>query len=226
MWGYRSWLLFYLKRMSVLRVSIILSLLFILNDGFGQDRKIAKKRVIQFAGVVFGSDSSTVVVGAHIYIPKSGRGTTTNPYGFFSFPVLEGDSVVFSAVGYKKSYYIIPKYDKESSLTLIVTLKEDVTFLEEVEIRPFPTETLFKQALVKMEVPERKEYANIYQWLNQGYMSSAYQNLSSSTQSNYRYLVQQQQMGYTNRYQMQQSNFTNPFAWIRFIKSLKKKRKR
>jgi hypothetical protein len=90
-----------------------------------------EKEIIQFTGVVFDQDSQSVVLGVHIYIPKSGRGTTTNPYGFFSLPVLEGDSVVFSAVGFKRSFYIIPKHTgKASSMKLLVTLEEDIQFLE------------------------------------------------------------------------------------------------
>src|SRR5690606_39041513 len=116
------------------------------------------KQVIQFTGVVFGADSTTVIPGTHIYIPTSGRGTTTNPYGFFSLPVLEGDSVVFSAVGYKRVYYIIPEHKCESSLRIVVTLEDDITFLEEVEIRPYPTESMFKEALITMELPHQKEY--------------------------------------------------------------------
>ncbi|GAB4232800.1 MAG: hypothetical protein Tsb0034_05720 [Ekhidna sp.] len=184
------------------------------------------KEVIQFTGVVFGADSSDVVPGTHVYIPKSGRGTTTNPYGFFSMPVLEGDSVVFSAVGYKRVYYIVPKHDKESSLRIVVALEDDITFLEEVEIRPYPTESMFKDALITMELPNQKEYANIYQWLNSQYMQEAYQNLPASPNANYQYYMSLQQRAYINRYSPPVNNFLNPFAWGQFINSLKRKKNR
>ncbi|MEP0984613.1 carboxypeptidase-like regulatory domain-containing protein [Ekhidna sp.] len=182
------------------------------------------KSVIQFTGVVFGADSTSVVPGTHVYIPKSGRGTTTNPYGFFSIPVLEGDSIIFSAVGYKRAYFIIPAHDKESSLKVIIALQDDIKFLEEVEIRPYPTENMFKEALISMELPEQKEYANIYQWLNSQAMREAYLNVGASSNANLQYVMQQQRQSYINKYSPPQNQLLNPFAWANFINSLKRKK--
>lgn len=182
-----------------------------------------RKEVIQFTGVVFDKDSTSVVPGTHVYIPKAGRGTTTNAYGFFSMPVLEGDSVVFSSVGFKRAYYIVPKHDKESSLRVIVTLEEDISFLEEVEIRPYPTESMFKEALITMELPHQKEYANIYQWINSEYMTRGYYGLASSPNANAQYLLNLQRQSYTNKYSPPTNQLLNPFAWSQFISSLKRK---
>lgn len=180
-------------------------------------------KVIQFTGVVFGADSASVIPGTHVYVPKAGRGTTTNPYGFFSMPVIEGDSVVFSAVGFKRVYYIVPGHDKESSLRIVVALEEDVTFLEEVEVRPFPTESMFKEALITMELPNQREYANIYQWLNSEIMTQAYLNLPASPNSNHQYFMNLQRQSYINKYSPPQNQLLNPFAWANFINSLKRK---
>lgn len=182
------------------------------------------REVIQFTGVIFGMDSSSVIPGTHVYIPKSGRGTTTNPYGFFSMPVLEGDSVVFSSVGFKRSYYVVPEHRKESSLRIIVALEEDISFLEEVEIRPYPTENMFKEAVITMELPHQKEYANIYQWLNSQYMREAYYDLPASPNANAQYLINLQQQSYIDRYAPRSIPILNPFAWSQFINSLKRNR--
>lgn len=188
--------------------------------GFSQD---SERKIIQFTGVVFEQDSISVVPGVHIYIPKSGRGTTTNPYGFFSLPVVEGDSVVFSAVGFERSYYLVPEHREESSLKLIVILEEDVQFLEEVEVRPFPTEAMFKEALITMDLPYEREYANIYQWMNSEIMRTGYYQLPASPNANHQYFMQQQFQAYINRYSPPQNQLLNPFAWSQFIRSLKKK---
>lgn len=206
-----------------MRYAITFVLLAFSVAAFSQEEE--EQKVIQFTGVVFGADSISVVPGTHVYIPKSGRGTTTNPYGFFSLPVLEGDSVIFSAVGFKRAYFIIPPHREESSLRVIIALQDDITFLEEVEIRPYPTESMFKEALITMELPERKEYANIYQWLNSDIMSEAYQNLPASPNANHQYFMQQQRQAYINRYSPPQNQFLNPFAWANFINSLKRKKR-
>jgi hypothetical protein len=202
----------------VITIFFVLYSVGLLNAQERQDRKI-----IQFTGVVLSSDSISVIPGTHIYLPASGRGTTTNPYGFFSIPVMEGDSLVFSAVGYKRAFFNVPKHDEESSLKVIITLKEDITFLEEVEVRPYPTEAMFKEALITMELPYQKEYANINQWLNSEIMQEAYLSLPATPNANHQYVMQQQQQAYINRYSPPQNQLLNPFAWSQFIKSLKKK---
>lgn len=202
-------------------ILIITFFVFALSETSAQDQS---KKVIQFTGVVFGPDSTSVVPGTHVYIPKSGRGTTTNPYGFFSLPVLEGDSVIFSAVGFKRAYFIVPKHDKESSLRVVIALQDDIKFLEEVEIRPYPTESMFKEALITMELPDQKEYANIYQWLNAQYMSEAYLDIPASPNANHQYYMQMQRQAYINRYSPPQNQLLNPFAWANFINSLKRKK--
>ena len=65
------------------------------------------KKVIQFSGVVVEKDSTVGIPGVHIYVPGKRRGTAANYYGYFSFPVLVGDTVLFSAVGYHKKQFII-----------------------------------------------------------------------------------------------------------------------
>lgn len=180
------------------------------------------RRVIQFTGVVFASDSSSVVPGVHVYVPKGGRGTTSNPYGFFSMPVLEGDSVVFSAIGFKRTYYIIPEHDKEESLKLLITLAEDITFLNEVEVNPYPTEAVFKQAVLAMEMPYQDQYNNMNAWLTAEYMRSAYKDLPGSANTNHAYYMELQRQANQNRYQTPANNLLNPWAWTRFIQSLKK----
>lgn len=207
--------------MVVRVISGLFFLLIFAGLGLAQDQE---RQIIQFTGVVFGQDSTTSVPGVHIYIPKSGRGTTTNPYGFYSLPVMEGDSIVFSAVGYKRSFYIIPEHREASSLKLIVTLEDDVQFLEEVEVRPYPTEAMFKEALITMELPYEKEYANIYQWMNSEIMRQGYYDLPASPTANHQYFTQQHFQSYINKFSPPSNQLLNPFAWSQFIKSLKRKR--
>ena len=207
----------------MIRIIFVVIFLFVAIAGSAQKRQ---KKIIQFAGVVFSSDTTSIVPGVHIYIPKSGRGTTTNPYGFFSLPVLEGDSLIISSVGFKKSYFIIPEYgDMDKSLKVVITLEEDIKFLEEVEITPFPTERLFKEAIISMKLPESVEYANIYQWLNSEVLTTGYLNIPSSPSENLRIFEQQRLQAQANRYSPLINPFANPFAWTQFISSLKKKKK-
>ena len=181
-----------------------------------------QKKVIQFTGVVMEIDSFNVIPGVHVYIPKGGRGTTTNPYGFFSFPVVEGDSVIFSAVGFKRTSFIIPKHDGNSSLKVIVTLDQDVQFLEEVEVFPFPNEEMFKRAVVTMQLPYNRDNANLQAWINATYMKDGGNYYASSPAMNQRYFQDQQVQMFQNKFGPQTTNLLNPWAWNSFIQSLKR----
>lgn len=179
--------------------------------------------VFQFAGVVMEEDSLSVILGAHVYVPKRGQGATTNPYGFFSMPVIAGDSIIFSAVGFKRTYFIVPRHDSSTSLKVLVTLKEDITFLDEVEVFPFPTEEMFKHAVVTMELPYDRENANLQSWLKATYMKEASSYLAASPSSNQQYYRDQQLLEFQNKFAPQQNNLLNPWAWASFINSLKRK---
>lgn len=180
-----------------------------------------KPSVIQFTGVVMESDSLGVIPGVHVYIPKGGRGTTTNPYGFFSLPVVEGDSVIFTAVGFKRSHFIIPKHDPTTSLKVIVTMEQDITFLEEVQVFPFPNEETFKRAVVTMELPYNRDQANLQAWINATYMKGEYNFYTISPGMAQRYFQDQQVRSFQSKFGPQNMSLLNPWAWSSFIQSLK-----
>ncbi|MFT4834003.1 MAG: hypothetical protein ACI83W_000359 [Marinoscillum sp.] len=186
-----------------------------------KDQYALPKSIIQFTGVVFAPDSNSVIPGVHVYVPIAGRGTTSNPYGFFSLPVLEGDSIIFSSIGFKRQYYIVPKHDPATSLKVIITMEEDLTLLKEVEVFPYPTEAMFKEAVLSLEMPYQSQYDNLNAWMGSDYMSSAYARLPASANSNHQYYMQMQMRSLQNKYQAPQSNLLNPFAWAKFIKTLK-----
>lgn len=188
---------------------------------WAQQDSTRQKNIIQLTGVIFAPDSNSVIPGVHVYVPTAGRGTTSNPYGFFTLPVLEGDSLIFSAVGFKRSFYIVPKHDVPTSLKVIITMQEDVTFLDEVSVFPYPTEEMFKEAILAMETPYQQQYNNMNAWLSSDYMNTAYRNLPNSANANYNYYMQLQAQAMYNKNMKPQNNLLNPWAWAKFIKSLK-----
>lgn len=190
-------------------------------SAYAQQDSVQQRNIVQFTGVVFAPDSSSVIPGVHVYVPTAGRGTTTNPYGFFSLPVLEGDSIVFSAVGFKRKFYVVPEHKSSTSLKLLITMEEDVTFLQEVEVFPYPTEAMFKEAVLSLEMPYQKQYENMNAWLTSDYMNSAYADLPASPNANHQYFMQMQMQAIQNKYQRPRNNLLNPWAWSRFINSLK-----
>jgi hypothetical protein len=182
-----------------------------------------QKRVIQLSGVVLGEDSVSGVPGVHIYVPKAGRGTTTNSVGFFSMPVLVGDSIVISCVGYSRQYYIVPNHPSEF-LTVIFELREDITYLAEVTVTAFPTEEVFKEAVLALNLPPDQ---NIDQKnLNQELLELILRTTPMDGPMNQRYYLNQWASHQSDRFMPVTNPFLNPFNWVKFFNSLKTDKKK
>lgn len=179
-----------------------------------------RPNVIQLSGLVLGEDSTSALVGANVYVPTAGRGTSTNQYGYFSLPVLPGDSVVFSTVGYKRQYYLVPENQKES-LTVIVELDTDTTFLPAVEVFPYPTEEIFKEAILALKLPDEGQYANMRENLAEDLLARMFEAMPMDGSMNHRYFMNQQfdRVQYAGP---RPNPLLNPFAWAEFIKSIKR----
>jgi len=180
------------------------------------------KRVIQLSGVVLGEDSVSGIPGVHIYVPKAGRGTSSLRNGYFSMAVLVGDSVVISAIGYARQHWIVPETAPEF-YTVIVELVTDVTYLKEVTIMPFPTEEVFKQAVLALNVP--MDNGIDQRNLNAELLALMLQATPMDGNANYRYYMDQYPNSIRDQYQPRTNPFLNPFNWARFFRDLKQTKK-
>lgn len=177
--------------------------------------------IIQFSGVVLRPDSTGGVLGVHVYVPKAGRGTTTNQFGYFSMPTLGGDSVVISAVGFQKQHFIVPK-DQGESITVIIPLKEDTILLPEIEVFPYPTEELLKEAILAMRLPNASDYDAINQNLNEQVMAEMFRTMPMDGSQNYKYYMNQRLTYINDGIGPRYNPLFNPFAWGEFFRSLKR----
>lgn len=181
-----------------------------------------KAPVVQFSGVVLdANDSAAVLPGVHIYVPKAGRGTVSNMLGFFSMPVLVGDSIVISYIGYQKQYYRIPNNIGEA-ITVIVELSPDTTYLPEITIFPYPTEQLFKQAILAMEVPKSEEVDHMQRNMNANLMALMMENMPMDASENYKRYTERQLMQEHTRNSYVSNPLLNPLNWAKFIQSIKR----
>ena len=189
------------------------------SDGMAQNYK---RRVIQLSGVILGEDSVSGLPGVHVYVPKAGRGTTSNNTGFFSMPVLVGDSVVISSVGYVRQHYIVPN-SQDDFLTIIVEMVTDNTLLKEVTILPFPTEEVFKQAVLALNVPMDDNGIDKRN-LNAELMALMMRTTPMDGNLNYRYYMDQYNQSISDKSVVRTNPFPNPFNWARFFRDLKQKK--
>lgn len=183
--------------------------------------------IVQFSGMVVGGDSLYGIPGVTIYVPKAGRGTTTNEIGFFSMPTLVGDTVVINALGYKKKSLVVPKSEKQS-ITMIVELVEDTIYLPIVEIFPYPTEELFKQAFLALNLNDQYQYNRMANNLSPQLLNKLLSSSTMSSKENARYSIRNQMRpGYYGGTQgVNILNMINPFAWSNLVKQVRKNKSR
>ncbi len=162
------------------------------------------------------------IPGVHIYVPKAGRGVTSNAVGFFTMPVLVGDSIVVSSVGYERQYYIVPESASEY-LTIIVPMVQDVTYLREIEIVPYPTEEVFKEAVLALNIPAgpNVDAKN----MNAELLALMLKTTPMNGPQNQRYYLNQWAASQNDRYMPVTNPFLNPFNWVKFFNGLKKNKK-
>jgi hypothetical protein len=180
-----------------------------------------ERKVIQLSGIILNADSTDAVPGVNVYVPRKGRGTSTGRYGYFSLPVLEGDSVVFSFIGLQKQTFKVPDVVPEDKISLILTMQTDEIALAEIEVMPYPSEEEFKRAVLAMnyEAPMSVD--------TRGNMSPETllrwaESMPASGNENMRYFRQSQLMQIQDRYGPRPFTLLDPFAWSKFIQSIKR----
>ena len=187
------------------------------NAAHAQDEK--DQKVVQLSGIILNADSTDAIPGVNIYVPTKGRGTSSNRFGYFSMPVAEGDSVVFSFIGLKRQSFKVPENVDEDKLSLILTMQEDAFTLGEVEVMPYPTEEEFKNAVLAMNIEDEIP-------LDRGNLSPQLllrwaEQMPASGNENFRGFQNQQMMQIQDRYGPRSFPLLNPFAWAKFIQSIK-----
>lgn len=182
-----------------------------------------KEKIVQLSGLMMNGDSTQTIFGVHIFEASRGRGTISDYRGWFSKAFYVGDTIIFSAIGFKNRSFVIPDPGTDK-LTLVVALEDEITQLADVEVNPFPTEELFKEAILAMNLNEdQQNVLNSYdpEFVQRMVLTMP---LEGSSDMNYRYLMNQQYNNLQFNSGPRTNPLLNPFAWAQFINTLKKKK--
>ncbi|CAN1514891.1 CarboxypepD_reg-like domain containing protein [Spirosomataceae bacterium] len=186
------------------------------NDADAQ----GSKKFITFSGFVIDGSNDEPLPGAYVINDRAGKGVFTNSKGYFILDVFPGDSILFSYLGFRKQFHIVPK-SVGLDYSAVVELSIDAKMLKEVKVYPFRTEEEFKTAFLEMELPNAKEREIIEKNYSSENIKRMAANQAMGSVGNYRYAMDQQLMHLQSQKQITQNPLTNPFAWGNFIKSVK-----
>ena len=125
-------------------------------------------RIWQLSGMVVNKATREPVPYATVKVYHSRRAISANTEGFYSLPVMEDDTIVFVALGYKPSFLVMRQYlaeymgNKESDyLYAINYMPEDSIQLAAVRIYPYNTPEALRTAIVQANslMPLEEKYA-------------------------------------------------------------------
>ncbi|HHS95941.1 MAG TPA: carboxypeptidase-like regulatory domain-containing protein [Phaeodactylibacter sp.] len=128
--------------------------IFSLHGVFAQAE--TKDNLVQFTGMVLdGSDEELIPVSyTNIYLKGKGRGTYSDLRGYFTIVVEKGDTVTFSAIGYKEAQFVIPDTLEEDHYSIVQLMTRDTFNLPETVVFPWPSREHFKIEFLAMDVSD------------------------------------------------------------------------
>ena len=205
-----------MKKYLIIKIVACLGMMLL----FGVVQAQSPRKIIQFSGLIVSGDSAYGTPGVYIFVPKEGRGTISNAIGYFSMAALTGDSVMIKSIGYKEKTFVIP-YTLDDKVSVIIEILEDTFYTPIIEITPWPTERLFKEAFLALQLPEQ-DYSNMHNNLNEQVLKRMMYNMGADAGANHKYYLQQQTLQTQNQYFAPTLSLTNPFAWKSFIDGVKR----
>jgi len=183
--------------------------------------------LVQFSGIVVSSDGDNLkpVPFTSIAVKNTHRGTTSDYYGYFSFVARKKEVVLFTSLGYKRASYTIPDTITSNRYSLIQIMTKDTIILAETVIYPWPTREQFKEAFIKLKIPD-DDYLRAQKNLalmdrkERGVPYEGSPNVMDGA-SNYQSYMSEQYDKMYYKGQIIPNNLLNPFAWADFFKAWK-----
>lgn len=180
-------------------------------------------KLVQFSGMILdGTDADLIPVPfTNVIVKRKGRGTYSDFNGFFSIVVEKGDTIEFSAVGYKTVFFGIPMNLDENHYSLVQLMTRDTINLPETVVFPWPSKEHFKLEFLAMDVTSEMEERALRNVANETLerMRSA---VPSDGQEHANYYLRQQARSYYYIGQQPPMNIFNPIAWKQFFDAWKR----
>jgi hypothetical protein len=179
------------------------------------------RKLLQVSGMV-RNELLEGIPYVHILIKNKKQGAISDPQGLFSFVTAPGDTVIFSAVGYKRTGIVIPDTTISQFLSTEVIMMQDTVRMKEVYIFPWKTYEEFKQAVLTLRLPEtdaERAQKNIEIIQKQIFLAT-----QADADMNFNYMMREQNYKQMTKGQVPTYNILSPIKWFQFFDAIKKKK--
>jgi hypothetical protein len=202
---------------KIILYSIILGSPFFAHAQFDKLRD----SVVQLYGFVMTSDSLQAMPGVTIAVKGRNQGTFTNDQGVFEIPLLKGDIIEFSSIGYKSIIVQIPRDLKGNQYSMVQLMTDSAQYLVVTIIKPKPTRDQFDRDFVNTSVPDDQiEIAR--QNLSEAKRRILAKTLPADAKEAANTYLRQNAAKYSYQGQAPPQNIFNPVAWADFINAWKR----
>jgi len=205
---------------------LISTILIVLFAGFstlvsGQEK--SENKLVQFTGIIQQADSNVVVPYVSIRnISYQNQFFASNHQGYFSFVAHQGDTIEFTAIGYRKTQVIIPE-SGENRHSGIVKMETSVTNLPAVVVLPWASVEEFNLAFLSLEIADDDYLIAKRNLSRESLMAMAREAPRSANEiQNYNAISSHLNMTNRNINQRYANPLLNPFAWAKFIDQISK----
>jgi len=197
----------------------ILAFLTLSSTLIGQEED---NNLVQFSGMVLDgtTDELLPVPYTNILVVGKGRGTYSEFSGFFSLVVEKGDTVRFSAIGYKTTDYAVPDTLTDNRYSLVQLLTRDDVNLPEAVVFPWPSREHFKLEFLAMDVTNEMQQLASANVAEEALARMRSEVRADGNENADYYLRQQARKNYYIG-QTPPMNIFNPIAWKQFFDTWK-----
>ncbi|MET4081070.1 hypothetical protein ABIB40_001015 [Pedobacter sp. UYP30] len=188
-------------------------------SAFAQNKPIQDK-LIQFSGIITDIDSANVIPYVTITNLSAKDTRVAADYrGYFTFIVNPGDTILFTAIGYKKFSTIVPLGTPDNKYTIMVKMTSDVINLPTVRVFPWATTEEFTREFLTMKIADDDlaiAKKNLSKSSINGLILTLPRDGGEISSQNYRYNFDR----LINKNMVQTNPLLNPFAWSKLMQQI------
>ena len=113
-----------------------------------------EKPVVQFSGFVMDRDSMKGISFAHIGRKGTHLTGEARADGFFSFAVNEGDTLIFTSLGFHPYTYIVPSGNGNFKISAVIIMSREAYSLPSVPIYRWKDKGDFRDSFLHAKLPD------------------------------------------------------------------------
>lgn len=180
-----------------------------------------QKKLVQFSGVIHNADTNVVVPYVSVTnLSHKNYTVNANHQGYFSFVAHEGDTILFTSVGYLSHRVVIPKVP-EDKFTAMVNMTAEIKELPMITPYPWASIDEFNMAFMSLEIAD-DDFVVAQKNLSPESLAALAAVTPRSAQEIQSYTATQNHIGLTNKAvnQRMANPLLSPFAWGNLIRQI------